>query len=113
MASVRERQTTSRTVRAILEAPGAVLRRRTSATTSSTSPERSVQQHGPVWVYDSQEIAVGSPAWWWNPLSYATNEAHDRQAVTTLALGRSTQSQQRRPPGDRASDCLADAGWSA
>lgn len=29
----------------------------------------------PVWVFDPQKIAQEEPAWWWNPLSYVTDEA--------------------------------------
>jgi len=66
-------KTTSRAIPAILEAPGAVL---------VTSNKRDVvdatrgprSAHGEVWPFDPQGI-VGAPAdWWWNPLTYVTNE---------------------------------------
>jgi len=66
-------KTTSRAIPAILEAPGAVL---------VTSNKRDVvdatwgprSAHGDVWPFDPQGI-VGAPAdWWWNPLTYVTDE---------------------------------------
>jgi len=66
-------KTTSRAIPAILEAPGAVL---------VTSNKRDVvdatrgprSAHGEVWPFDPQGI-VGAPAdWWWNPLTYVTDE---------------------------------------
>lgn len=66
-------KTTSRAIPAILEAPGAVV---------VTSNKRDVVDatwgpraaHGDVWPFDPQGI-VGAPAdWWWNPLTYVTDE---------------------------------------
>ena len=66
-------KTTSRAIPAILEAPGAVV---------VTSNKRDVVdatrgprgEHGEVWPFDPQGI-VGAPAdWWWNPLTYVTDE---------------------------------------
>jgi len=66
-------KTTSRAIPAILQAPGAVL---------VTSNKRDVvdatwgprSAHGDVWPFDPQGI-VGAPAdWWWNPLTYVTDE---------------------------------------
>ena len=69
----RTGKTTSRIMPAILDAPGAVV---------STSNKRDVvdgtrgirETTGPVWVFDPQKIAQEEPDWWWNPLSYVTDE---------------------------------------
>lgn len=66
-------KTASRVIPAILNAPGAVV---------STSNKRDVVDatRGPrsakarVWVFDPQKIAQEEPTWWWNPLSYVTDE---------------------------------------
>ncbi|MEJ7894181.1 MAG: TraM recognition domain-containing protein [Solirubrobacteraceae bacterium] len=66
-------KTTSRAIPAILEAPGAVL---------VTSNKRDVvdatwgprSTHGDVWPFDPQGIVGASPDWWWNPLTYVTDE---------------------------------------
>ena len=74
----RTGKTTSRAVPAILDAPGAVI---------ATSNKRDIvdatrdprSQHGPVWVFDPQEVCAEEPNWWWNPLSYVTDEVKARQ----------------------------------
>lgn len=73
-------KTASRVIPAILNAPGAVV---------STSNKRDVVDatRGPrsakarVWVFDPQKIAQEEPTWWWNPLSYVTDE--DKAAKLT------------------------------
>ncbi|MGP5220574.1 type IV secretory system conjugative DNA transfer family protein [Arthrobacter rhombi] len=73
-------KTASRVMPAILNAPGAVV---------STSNKRDVVDgtRGPrsakarVWVFDPQKIAQEEPTWWWNPLSYVTDE--DKAAKLT------------------------------
>ena len=70
--------TTSRAVPAILDAPGAVV---------ATSNKRDIVDatrdpraaKGPVWVFDPQEVCGEEPNWWWNPLSYITDETKARQ----------------------------------
>jgi hypothetical protein len=66
-------KTTSRAIPAILDAPGAVV---------ATSNKRDVvdatrgprSAHGQVWVFDPQSLVNEPPAWWWNPLTYVTDE---------------------------------------
>jgi hypothetical protein len=70
--------TTSRAVPAILDAPGSVI---------ATSNKRDIVDatrdprsgKGPVWVFDPQEVCGEEPNWWWNPLSYVTDEVKARQ----------------------------------
>lgn len=74
----RTGKTTSRAVPAILDAPGAVI---------ATSNKRDIvdatrdprSAHGPIWVFDPQEVCGEEPNWWWNPLSYVTDETKARQ----------------------------------
>ncbi|MFD6095134.1 type IV secretory system conjugative DNA transfer family protein [Nocardiopsis flavescens] len=69
----RTGKTTSRAIPAILEAPGAVLV--TSNKRDVVDATRGVRgTSGPVWVFDPQGIALEKPDWWWNPLSYVTDE---------------------------------------
>ena len=58
---------------AILDAPGGVLV--TSNKRDVVDATRDVRaKAGPVWVFDPQAIALEEPTWWWNPLSYVTDE---------------------------------------
>lgn len=77
----RSGKTTTRAVPAILTAPGAVI---------ATSNKRDLvdltriprAQQGPIWVFDPQNVCGEQPTWWWNPLSYVTNEMKARQLAT-------------------------------
>jgi hypothetical protein len=70
--------TSSRAVPAILDAPGAVV---------ATSNKRDIvdatrgprSEKGPLWVFDPQEVCEEPPNWWWNPLSYITDETKARE----------------------------------
>ncbi len=69
----RTGKTTSRAIPAVLDAPGAVL---------VTSNKRDIvdgtrgprSRRGQVWVFDPQGVVDEPPTWWWNPLSYVTDE---------------------------------------
>ncbi|WP_235686935.1 type IV secretory system conjugative DNA transfer family protein [Tomitella gaofuii] len=69
----RTGKTTSRVIPAILDAPGAVV---------TTSNKRDVvdatrlirEQAGQVWVFDPQQVATEPASWWWDPLSYVTDD---------------------------------------
>lgn len=70
----RSGKTTSRAVPAILDAPGAVLvtSNKRDVLDATRDPRATV---GPVWVFDPQSVAREEPTdWWWNPLSYVTDE---------------------------------------
>ena len=69
----RTGKTTSRAVPSILDAPGAVLvtSNKRDIVDASRLPR---EERGPVWVFDPQSIAAEEPNWWWNPLSYVTDE---------------------------------------
>jgi type IV secretory pathway TraG/TraD family ATPase VirD4 len=74
----RTGKTTSRAVPAILDAPGSVV---------ATSNKRDIvdatrgprSEKGPVWVFDPQEVCEEPNTWWWNPLTYITDETKARE----------------------------------
>lgn len=82
----RTGKTTSRAVPAILVAPGAVL---------VTSNKRDVldavrgprTEVGRVWVFDPQQLADEPPQWWWNPLTYVTDEVQAAKLAANFASG--------------------------
>lgn len=98
----RTGKTTSRAVPAILEAPGAVL---------VTSNKRDVvdatrdprTEAGPVWVFDPQTIALEEPTWWWDPLTYVTDEVKAATLAEHFAAG-------SRDPGARTDAFFDPAG---
>lgn len=82
----RTGKTTSRAIPAIMAAPGSVL---------VTSNKRDVvdgtrlarEGVGPVWVFDPQSVAGEEPTWWWNPLSYVTDEVKAAKLAGHFAAG--------------------------
>jgi type IV secretory pathway TraG/TraD family ATPase VirD4 len=83
--------TTSRAVPAILDAPGSVI---------ATSNKRDIVDatrdprsgKGPVWVFDPQEVCGEEPNWWWNPLSYVTDEVKARQLADHFVASQRSES---------------------
>ena len=69
----RRGKSTSRVIPAICAAPGAVV---------TTSNKRDVvdatrlhrERKGVVWVFDPQKVANEPPSWWWNPLTWVTDD---------------------------------------
>lgn len=69
----RTGKTTSRAIPAICDAPGGVLV--TSNKRDVVDATRDLRAtKGAVWVFDPQGIAQEQAAWWWDPLSYVTDE---------------------------------------
>ncbi|MFS0706255.1 type IV secretory system conjugative DNA transfer family protein [Cellulomonas sp. 179-A 9B4 NHS] len=98
----RTGKTTSRAVPAILDAPGSVLV--TSNKRDVVDATRDVRaQRGPVWVFDPQAIANEEPTWWWNPLSYVTDEVRAARLAEHFAAG-------SRDPGARTDAYFDPAG---
>lgn len=98
----RTGKTTSRAVPAILAAPGAVLA--TSNKRDLVDATRDLRAtRGTVWVFDPQGIVDEPATWWWNPLSYATDEVK----AATLADVFTAAS---RPPGARTDAYFEPAG---
>lgn len=94
--------TTSRAVPAILDAPGPVLV--TSNKRDVVDATRDVRQGaGPVWVFDPQGIALEEPSWWWDPLSYVTDEVKAAKLAEHFASG-------SRDPGARTDAFFDPAG---
>lgn len=90
----RTGKTTSRAVPAILDAPGAVLvtSNKRDVLDATRDPRRAA---GPVWVFDPQSVAREEPTeWWWNPLSYVTDEVRAAKMAEHFASG-------SRDPGAR------------
>ena len=82
----RTGKTTSRAIPAILAAPGAALV--TSNKRDIVDGTRDVRAvDGPVWVFDPQSVALEEPTWWWNPLSYVTDEVKAARLADHFAAG--------------------------
>lgn len=58
---------------------------------------------GPVWVFDPQGIALENPTWWWNPLSYVTDEVRAAKLADHFASG-------SRDPGAKTDAYFDPAG---
>jgi type IV secretory pathway TraG/TraD family ATPase VirD4 len=73
IAGPRVGKSTSIVIPAIVGAPGAVMT--TSNKRDVLDATRDVRaKAGHVWVFDPQGIALEEPTWWWNPLSYVTDD---------------------------------------
>ena len=89
----RTGKSSTRAIPAIMAAPGAVI---------ATSNKRDLvdathqprAEKGEVWVFDPQSIAGVPPTWWWNPLSFVTDESK-AMTLGSLFIGAS------REPGAR------------
>jgi type IV secretory pathway TraG/TraD family ATPase VirD4 len=82
----RTGKTTSRAIPVILSTPGAALV--TSNKRDIVDGTREVRAvGGPVWVFDPQSVALEEPAWWWNPLSYVTDEVRPARLADHFASG--------------------------
>ena len=98
----RTGKTTSRAIPAILDAPGAVLVTSNKRDVVDAT-RRSRGDSGEVWVFDPQGLADELPAWWWNPLSYVTDEVKAARLAEHFATG-------SRPPGARTDAFFDPAG---
>ena len=98
----RAGKTTSRAIPAILEAPGVVLA--TSNKRDLVDATRGPRaEQGDVWVFDPQGIVGEDPAWWWNPLSFVTNEVRAEILADIFASA-------SRDPGARTDAYFEPAG---
>lgn len=98
----RTGKTTSRAIPAILDAPGGVFV--TSNKRDVVDATRDVRaKAGPVWAFDPQGIALEEPTWWWNPLSYVTDEVRAAKLADHFASG-------SRDPGARTDAYFDPAG---
>ncbi|WP_170119969.1 type IV secretory system conjugative DNA transfer family protein, partial [Branchiibius hedensis] len=82
----RTGKTTSRAVPAVLDAPGAVVC--TSNKRDLLDATRLIRErHGQVWVFDPQQVALEPADWWWNPLTYVTDDTKARGLAGTSSPG--------------------------
>ncbi|GAA1821380.1 type IV secretory system conjugative DNA transfer family protein [Agromyces neolithicus] len=102
IAGPRTGKSTSFAIPQIVEAPGSVLV--TSNKRDVVDATRDIRaQHGDVWVFDPQAIALEEPVWWWNPLSYVTDEVKAAKLAEHFAAG-------SRTVGGSSSDYFDNAG---
>ena len=102
VAGPRRGKTISRAIPSVLAAPGAVF---------ATSNKRDIvdatrgprASRGPVWVFDPQQLIDEPQTWWWNPLSYVTDEVRAAQLADVFALA-------NRDPGARTDAFFDSAG---
>ncbi|WP_425326984.1 type IV secretory system conjugative DNA transfer family protein [Rathayibacter caricis] len=102
IAGPRVGKSTSLVIPALTAAPGAVVT--TSNKRDVLDPTRDLRaQVGDVWVFDPQKVALEEPTWWWNPLTYVTDDTKAREARPTLRvlgdLGRSKDGRLLRGQG--------------
>ena len=98
----RTGKTTSRAIPAILDAPGAVLvtSNKRDVLDATRTPRAAA---GDVWVFDPQHLAGETPDWWWDPLSYVTDEVKAARLAEHFATG-------SRAPGARTDAFFDPAG---
>ncbi|MDA2812506.1 TraM recognition domain-containing protein [Nocardiopsis sp. RSe5-2] len=86
----RTGKTTSRGIPAILAAPAAssvlVTSNKRDATDATRDVRREITGNEP-WVFDPQRVATEEPTWWWDPLTYVTDEVKADQMAALFAAG--------------------------
>jgi type IV secretory pathway TraG/TraD family ATPase VirD4 len=86
----RTGKSTSRAIPAILSAPGAVLTTSNKRDVLDATRDVRSANGSTVWAFDPQGIAREEPHWWWNPLSYVTDDV--RAAKMAAHFSSSTMS---------------------
>lgn len=104
----RQGKSSTQVIPAVVDAPGAVL-------TTSNKPDvidatREIRaQVGTVWSFDPQQISGDAATWWWNPLSYVTDDAKARTLASLFSAAGRDPSAKRDPYFDPAGeDLIAD-----
>ena len=101
----RTGKTSSRAIPAILSAPGAVLT--TSNKRDVLDATRDVRAvAGRVWAFDPQRIALEEATWWWNPLSYVTDDVKAAKLAEHFATGSRAGDSRADPYFDNAGQDL-------
>ena len=86
VAGPRVGKSTSLVIPALLPAPGAVVT--TSNKRDVLDATRDVRaKEGIVWVFDPQRVALEDSTWWWNPLSYVTDDTKAEKLAQHFAAG--------------------------
>nr|WP_236900951.1 TraM recognition domain-containing protein [Cryobacterium arcticum] len=83
----RTGKSTSRAIPAILSAPGAVLNTSNKRDVLDATRDVRAANGGRVWAFDPQRIALEEPTWWWNPLSYVTDDVKAAKLAEHFATG--------------------------
>lgn len=99
----RQGKSTSRIIPAICEAPGAVLA--TENKRGNLDATRLVREFRDetgtptrkVWVFDPQQVANEPATWWWNPLSYVTDETTAEELAQLFAVSEDGEAAKRDP----------------
>ncbi|MCJ1675649.1 TraM recognition domain-containing protein [Rathayibacter sp. VKM Ac-2929] len=86
LAGPRSGKSTSFIIPAVMAAPGAVVTtsNKRDVVDATRDPRAAV---GPVWVFDPQRVALEEPTWWWNPLSYVTDDTKAAKMAQHFASG--------------------------
>ncbi|GHD46228.1 type IV secretory system conjugative DNA transfer family protein [Mycetocola manganoxydans] len=101
----RTGKSTSRAIPAILSAPGAVLT--TSNKRDVLDATRDVRaEKGTIWAFDPQKIAAEPANWWWNPLSYVTDDVKAAKLAAHFASGSRAGDSRADPYFDNAGQDL-------
>lgn len=105
LAGPRTGKTTCFVVPGILDAPGPVL-----ATSNKNDIVDAVRiprsRIGHVWVFDPQDVAGEKPTWWWNPLTYVTDEVKAGQMAGYFASSATAADAKRDAYFDSAGESL-------
>jgi type IV secretory pathway TraG/TraD family ATPase VirD4 len=102
IAGPRVGKTTALVVPAILAAPGALLTTSNKPDTVETT-RKMRDEVGTTWVFDPQQVVDEEPTWWWNPLSYVTDDTTAAKLAGHFAAG-------SREAGDKGDAFFDPAG---
>lgn len=86
IAGPRIGKSTAYVIPAIADAPGAVLTTSNKRDVLDATRELRATK-GQVWAFDPQSIALEAPTWWWNPLSYVTDDVKAAKLAAHFASG--------------------------
>ncbi len=86
IAGPRVGKSTGYVIPAIADAPGAVLTTSNKRDVLDATRELRTTK-GRVWAFDPQNIAEELPVWWWNPLSYVTDDVKAAKLAAHFAAG--------------------------
>lgn len=82
----RRGKTLTRIIRGILSAPGPVLATSNKYDAMIKATRAFRRLLGRIWLFDLQQIAKHQPDFWWNPLTYVTDDDTAEKAVAVLAV---------------------------
>ncbi|WP_104176934.1 type IV secretory system conjugative DNA transfer family protein [Cryobacterium sp. Y50] len=102
----RTGKSTSRAIPAILSAPGAVLTTSNKRDVLDATRDVRAAGGGRIWAFDPQRIALEEPTWWWNPLSYVTDDVKAAKLAEHFATGSRAGDSRADPYFDNAGQDL-------